>query len=169
MKKVFSALVLTSLLAVLVLPTIVLAADPVCPQCSNPTVQCRCAGGTYPAGAIIWCFNGNQVFTDLAECQAAMGTNGVSGNGYQTAPTYITTAGGLIDLITRIGNWIFTIVLALAGIFLIVAGYFFITASGNPEGVNKARTMLINALIGVAVAVGAKGLVLVIQNIVAGG
>jgi hypothetical protein len=74
----------------------------------------------------------------------------------------------LLDTITNIGNWIFTGLLILAGIFLVIAGYFFVTAGGNPENVNKARQMLINALIGVAVGVAAQGLKAVIQNIVQG-
>lgn len=75
------------------------------------------------------------------------------------------------DLITKmdqIGDYIFTGLLVLAAIFLVVAGYFFVTASGNAEKIKKAREMLINALIGVAVGVAAKGLIAVIQNIVQG-
>lgn len=72
----------------------------------------------------------------------------------------------LIDKVEDIGNWIFTGLLIIAAIFLVVAGYFFVTAGGNPENVNKARQMLINALIGVAVGLAAKGLIAVIQNVI---
>ena len=82
--------------------------------------------------------------------------------GMETPEELISTPGDIIDLIDNIGNWIFTIVLSLAAIFLIVAGWLFVTAGGNPENVAKARQMLINALIGVAVALGAKGLVAVV-------
>lgn len=86
------------------------------------------------------------------------------------APEEILTSGeDLLGLIENIGNWIFVILLAIAAIFLIVAGFFFVTAGGNPENVTKARQMLINALIGVAVGVGAKGLVAVVKSILAGG
>lgn len=87
---------------------------------------------------------------------------------YEAAPTIIETGEDLEELIATIGNWIFTILLAIAAIFLIMAGFFFITAGGNPEQVNKARQMLINALIGVAVGLGARGLVEVIRNILGG-
>lgn len=76
------------------------------------------------------------------------------------------SAGDLVDKINDIGNWAFTGLLALAAIFLVVAGYFFVTAGGNPENVNKARQMLINALIGVAIGLAARGLVAVITSIV---
>lgn len=85
----------------------------------------------------------------------------------QSMPNTVENVGDLITKIEDIGNWIFTGLLALAAIFLVVAGYYFITAGGNPEKANVARQMLINALIGVAVGVAAKGLIAVITNIVA--
>ena len=76
------------------------------------------------------------------------------------------TVGDVMTLIEEIGNWIFTALMILAAIFLVMAGFFFITAGGNPENINKARQMLINALIGVAVGVGARGLVAAIEALV---
>lgn len=76
--------------------------------------------------------------------------------------------GGLLGIAEDIGNWIFTGLLILAAIFLVIAGYFFVTAGGNPENVNKARQMLINALIGVAVGLAARGLIAVITNLIQG-
>jgi len=74
----------------------------------------------------------------------------------------------LIDKIQDIGNWVFTGLLVVAAIFMVVAGYFFVTASGNAETINKARQMLINALIGVAIGLASKGLISVISSIIAG-
>lgn len=83
----------------------------------------------------------------------------------KTAPTLLESGADLEKLIVTIGNWVFTILLGIAAVFLIVAGYFFITAGGNPENITKARQMLINALIGVAIGLGAQGLVKVIGAI----
>jgi hypothetical protein len=83
---------------------------------------------------------------------------------YGEAPEIFQDETDLIAKINEVTNWVFTGLLALAGIFLIVAGYSFVTAGGNPEGVNKGRQMLINALIGVAIGLGAKGLIAVITN-----
>ena len=80
--------------------------------------------------------------------------------------TSIKDPGGLIDLVNKIGNWIFAALLALAGIFLIVAGFFFVTAGGNVENTTKANKMLINALIGVAIGLGAKGLIAVVTGLI---
>ncbi len=81
------------------------------------------------------------------------------------APIVVRSAGDLVDLINRIGNIIFAVLLAISAVFLIISGIFFVTAAGNPEQVNKARQMLINALIGLGVALGARGMVAVIQSI----
>jgi phosphoglycerol transferase MdoB-like AlkP superfamily enzyme len=80
-------------------------------------------------------------------------------------PTLLNTGDDVISLINTIGNWIFTILLALAAIFLIWAGFLYVTAAGSEDTLRKSRGMLVNALIGVAIALGAKGLVAVIGNI----
>jgi len=72
----------------------------------------------------------------------------------------------LIDLIDTIADWIFTALMAIAVIFLVVAGFMWVTAGGNVESTTKARQMLINALIGVAIGLGAKGLVAVIRTLI---
>ena len=84
------------------------------------------------------------------------------------APTIAETPQGFLDKINLIGNWIFTILLAVAGIFLMVAGFFFITAQGDPQKITTARQMLINALIGVGVALSARGMVAVIDSVLRG-
>ncbi len=70
----------------------------------------------------------------------------------------------LESFLTNLALWIFWIVIALAVIFILVAAIGFLTAGGNPEKIEKARSQLIYALIAVAVAVLAWGLI----NFVAG-
>jgi len=69
-------------------------------------------------------------------------------------------------VLERIVNWLFTILLVVAAIFIVVAGYYFVTATGNPETVSKARNFVLYALIGVAVAVASRGLVALVLRIV---
>ena len=81
---------------------------------------------------------------------------------------YGVEVGGVSDIIriiNTIGNWIFAIALAVAAIFILVAAFFFITSGGNPETATKAKGMLVNALIGVALALAARGLVAVLKSI----
>lgn len=164
MKKVLAQLFLISFLAVLLVPVTASAVE--CPNCQDFSVQCTCGANVLPptigtgAQGTQYCLNG-VVKSSLSGCLADAGTTGGTGGS-----TSISTISGLLAKLDQISTWVFQGLLIIAGIFLIIAGYFFVTGGGEPEKVNKARQMLINALIGVAIAVGAKGLVMLVQNMV---
>ena len=84
------------------------------------------------------------------------------------APEIITDPEDIIDLIESVINWVFTIVMFLAVLFIILAAFFYITAAGNPETIGKGKTMLIYALVGIAVALLARGLPILIQAFLEG-
>lgn len=63
-------------------------------------------------------------------------------------------------------NWLFTILIAFAGIMIVIAAFYFVTASGNPETVAKARQFVIYALIGVLVALLARGMIYLISKMI---
>jgi uncharacterized BrkB/YihY/UPF0761 family membrane protein len=65
----------------------------------------------------------------------------------------------VITALYDIASWLWTILLIVAVIFIIIGAYYFVTASGNPEQINKARSIVLYALIGVVVAGLAWGLV----------
>jgi len=75
----------------------------------------------------------------------------------------------VMQILDRIVDWLFTILLIIAVIWLILAAYYFVTAQGDPDRISKARNMVLYALIGVLVAFAARGLVLLIERIVGGG
>lgn len=83
----------------------------------------------------------------------------------EEAPLVFETTQGLINLINTIGNWLFAGILSLSAVFLIYSGFLFVTAQGDPGKVGQARDMLKYCLIGVVVAVAARGLVAVVQSI----
>jgi fumarate reductase subunit D len=56
-------------------------------------------------------------------------------------------------------NWFFAILLVVAVWFLLWAGFTFVTANGEPDKITKARSQVMYGLIGVLVAVMAKGIV----------
>jgi len=68
--------------------------------------------------------------------------------------------------LNRITNWLFTILVAVAGIAIVIAGYYFVTAAGNPEQITKARNFIYYALIGVVVALLGRGMIALVQTIV---
>ncbi|MFH1780624.1 MAG: hypothetical protein ABH841_01260, partial [Candidatus Nealsonbacteria bacterium] len=131
MKKVLQTLFLISFLAVLVVPTIVSAAT--CPTCSQPTAPCECGGGNYPSGALIWCYNGTAYVTPQGciNAQQIGGTTGTTGGTIENIPLPFSSVEGLIGKIDAIGNYIFTGLLALAAVFMVVAGYYFVIARGD--------------------------------------
>ena len=86
------------------------------------------------------------------------------------AATTSTPAPNLpvMDAIDNITNWAFTILMAVAALFIIFAAFEFITAKGEPEKVKSAREYVLYALVGVVVALLARGLVQLIETIVRG-
>lgn len=71
----------------------------------------------------------------------------------------------LFEMLQTITNLLFTLLLVAAGIAIIIAAFYFVTAAGDPERVKTARQFVIYALIGVVVAIAAIGLVRGIERV----
>ena len=82
----------------------------------------------------------------------------------QTAPQPVTSLGGFIGLICTAVNWLFSVLVVLAIVFVLIAAYKYLTASGDPEKVKGASGTLIYAAVAVAVAVLAKGIPLIVGS-----
>ncbi len=54
------------------------------------------------------------------------------------------------DFATAILNWAQPIIAVLAGIMLIVAGYFYLTSGGNPEQIKLAKEIVLGVVLGLA-------------------
>ncbi len=72
----------------------------------------------------------------------------------------------IIELLERIVDYLFTFLLIVAAIFIVIAAYTFVTAGGDTEKVKTARTWVMYALIGVAVAMASRGLVAMVKKVV---
>jgi hypothetical protein len=72
----------------------------------------------------------------------------------------------LLNMIYTVADWIFVILLVVAAIFVVWGGIEFVTSGGAPEKVGSARNKLIWALVGVVVAFVARGLVVLITQII---
>ena len=150
MKKVLPVIVLGVLLFGMAGGVLATAGDPCCADGDCDTGEtCENAGSP--------CIYAPPVTMNTGTCSAAGGGGGI-----------ITDPQDVIDLIERVTTWVFTIVMALAILFIVLAAFFYITAAGNPETIGKGKTMLIYALVGIAVAVLARGLPLLIQAILEG-
>ena len=72
----------------------------------------------------------------------------------------------IMILLGSVMNWMFAVLLIVAAIFIIIAAFHFVTASGDPEKTKTARNFVLYALIGVLVAFAARGLVELVRLIV---
>jgi len=68
-------------------------------------------------------------------------------------------------VLENVTNYLFGILLVIAAIFIIIAGFYFVTAAGEPDKTKKARDFVLYALIGVLVGFAAKGLVTLVRTI----
>ncbi len=80
------------------------------------------------------------------------------GSGPPADMDVITVLGGLV-------NWMFYILMIVAALFLVFAGFTYLTASGDPDKVKSAHQSVMWALVGVAVAVMSRGLVALVEKI----
>jgi len=80
-------------------------------------------------------------------------------------PTRTCGACCLMDTIYTVTNWIFLIIIIIAGIFILLGAFNIITAGGSPEKVTSGRSYIIYAVAGVIVALLAKAIPLVARNI----
>ncbi len=72
------------------------------------------------------------------------------------------------ELIDNIITFIFIFALAFAPLMFIIAGFFFITAAGDPKKIQTAQTMIWYTLVGLAIVILAKGIIKVIQDVLGG-
>lgn len=85
----------------------------------------------------------------------------IDGNSYTTG---LPTAGAGPSELQQILQIVFAIISVLAVLMIMIAGLRFITAQGNPQEVAKARNTIVYALIGLAVALTAEGIVSFVLN-----
>ncbi len=104
----------------------------------------------------------------LAICDDDRACEPQEGENPDTCPFDCTVKTGAdpMKTLSSVLNWLFTILIAFAGIMIVVAAFYFVTASGNPETVAKARQFIIYALIGVLVALLARGMIFLVSRMI---
>ena len=78
--------------------------------------------------------------------------------------TNITTPEKVISLINKAGGWFYSALIALAVIFIIYAAFKFLTAGGDEKNIETAKQQLIYAIVALAVAMLATGIVKVLKQ-----
>ncbi|MBI5913401.1 hypothetical protein HY839_03075 [Candidatus Azambacteria bacterium] len=77
----------------------------------------------------------------------------------------VTSTSALVGKIMDLVNWVAWFVGLMAVLMGLYAGVLFITAAGNAESITKARSILLYAIVGIAVAVLAFSLVAISKSI----
>ena len=73
------------------------------------------------------------------------------------------------NLFWSIADWFFTIFLIVAVIAIIYTAFMYLTSTGDPTKLKKARTSLTFAIVAIAIAILAAGIPTLIQNLLEGG
>ena len=69
------------------------------------------------------------------------------------------------DLIDAIVNFLFQISLIIAPLFIIIAGFYFVTAAGDPQKIETAKRIILYTLIGLLVIITSKGIIALVKKI----
>jgi len=76
------------------------------------------------------------------------------------------------DIFTKIlkpvVQWTYTIFFAVAVIFILIAAFSFLTAKGNPEKINSARSQIMWACVAIAIALISVGAAQIINTLIGG-
>ena len=88
--------------------------------------------------------------------------------GISDAPQ-ISSVDTLIGIVKNIVKYIYIIFFLVAVIFILFAAYTYLTAQGEPEEVNKARTQIMYAVIAIVVALMAVSVDLIVKNLITTG
>lgn len=77
----------------------------------------------------------------------------------------ITSGDDIVSLIATIGEWVSIIFWILAVVFILYAGFLYMSAQGSPEKVKKANGQLLYGIIAIVVGLIAYGLPKLVEAI----
>ena len=138
MKKIFSTLLLVSMIAAVILPTLALADGPL----NGCIVKNAAKLGTTCSG-----------FSSTAVCD--FGTDGCA-------------LCCTLNTVYTVTDWVFIILMAVAVLMIILAGFKFVMGGDKPEQTLAARQMILYAAVGIAVALLARAVPSLVKFVLGG-
>jgi len=78
------------------------------------------------------------------------------------------SGSALVDTVELATDWVFIGLLITASIYIVLAGFQFVTGGGDPTAVSEARRKLLYAAVAVVVGALARGIPLAVRSIVGG-
>lgn len=80
----------------------------------------------------------------------------------------VKTSGGLLNILSDVVGWVYTIFFIIAVLFIIFAAFNFLTAQGDLEKIKSARNQIMWAVVAIVVALMAVGANAIIKNFLQG-
>jgi hypothetical protein len=72
------------------------------------------------------------------------------------------------ELIEKLIDFIFWVAVVIAPLMIVIAGFYFLTAAGNPERVSTAKKIIFWSVVGFVIVLLAKGIISMIKQILGG-
>jgi len=72
------------------------------------------------------------------------------------------------ELVQNLIDLIFWIAIVLSPLMILIAGFYFLTAAGNPQKIKTAKSIIFWTIIGVTIVLLAKGVISVVKQILGG-
>ncbi len=154
MKKIFPVLVLISLFAVLTIPTIVSAQG--VPECCKLGRKIDLSSGV--TGSTLTCDKDKVVGAVLGACPGSNLTIDCAQSSWGVF-CLLNTLYGVVD-------WIFVILIALSGLFIILGAMNLIMSAGDSSKVTTGRQYVMYAFIGLIVGLLARAIPSVVKLVV---
>jgi uncharacterized paraquat-inducible protein A len=79
------------------------------------------------------------------------------------------TASSFDQLVEGVISFIFTIATAVFPLMIVIGAFYFLTAAGNPQQIQTAKTIILYTIIGYAIILISRGLIYIVRNIILGG
>lgn len=77
-------------------------------------------------------------------------------------------SGTIPELIDKIGGFIYWIAIIVAPLMIIIAGFYFLTAAGNPNRIATAKNIILWTVVGLVIVLFSKGLISLIKGFLGG-
>lgn len=86
--------------------------------------------------------------------------------GVQTAPTPVYSIEHILRILNTVIDWIFSILLIVAVIYILLAAFAYLGSAGDPEKVQAAQNRLIYAAVAIGVGLIAKGVEFIVRQLI---
>ncbi|MDP2696155.1 MAG: pilin [bacterium] len=95
-------------------------------------------------------------------------SGGITSGGTGDVAGEVDTVEDVFAIFDRLVDWIFTLLLIFATGAILIAAFSYLTASGDPEKVEKSHKMILYAVIALAVGFGTRGIIALTSLLVTG-